>query len=246
MSISVWRRLPFLTTAAGIHATCFFLWFGLEAAAASKFSPVYSYATNPISDLGIPYDFEDTKHGDRMSRSVQAWLMNANFHLLAGLYTAGQLCMLFAATTELALDHTHPWSVTRNIRVGLSILFLLGLSIVGSVHAGPREAADGTIAVHFAGAAAAIFGGNINSILAAFLAHPIPNQARMHYRAISFLLGASGIIAGICTEAASKVGYTGITERISVYCILIWGLVTSVTIWARHVRSDGSRGKKSS
>lgn len=245
MADSMWRRVPCLATAASIHASCFLVWFGLEAVAASQFSPVYSYLTNPISDLGIPYVFEDPKHGNRSSESIRASFMNANFHIVAGLYTLGQLLILFAASTELALEHTHSWTVTRNIRAGLSLLFLVGLSIVGAVHAGPREAADGTIAIHLAGAGIAIFGGNCNSILASFLAYPIPNQARMHYRAVSFLLGAARIVAGLCTEAASKVGYTGVTERISVYCILIWGLATSVTIWAQHARDDRSRVKKS-
>lgn len=57
----------------------FFLWFGLEGAAASHFLPVYSYSTNPISDLDIPYIFEDAKHGNRVSQSIRASLMNANF-----------------------------------------------------------------------------------------------------------------------------------------------------------------------
>ena len=240
----VQRRLPLLTTAARIHATSFFLWFGLEAAAASQYSPVYSYITNPISDLGIPYVFKDAKHGNRVPESIRASLMNVNFYTVAGLYRLGQLCMLYAASTEVALDHTRMWTTTRNIRAGLSILFLVGMSIAGAVHAGPREVADGTIAIHFTGASITLFGQNCNLILAAFLAYPIPNQARKHYRAISFLLGAVGIIVGLCIEVASKFSYTGITERINVYCILIWGLITSVTIWAQHAGSDRISGKK--
>lgn len=152
--------------------------------------------------------------------------------------------MLFEASTELALDHTRTWKITRNIRAGLSLVFLVGLCVVGSFHAGPREAADGTIAIHFTGAAVAMFGGNINSVLSAFLAHPVRTEKLRHYRAISLFLGVTGIIAGLCTEAASKAGYTGIIERISVYCILTWGMATSITVWAQHTGNQSGNIEK--
>lgn len=219
-----------LTLAASLHVFAVAVWFLLESASAYRFYPNYYWAHNAISDLGIPYDFEDDKHGNRISRSQHSSLMNTNFRIIAVMYAVGQIVMLYGAKEELPDARTEPWRYVREIRVALSLIFMSGLFTAGCVHAGPQENADGQIIIHLTGAMLAIFAGNLNSILCAVISCPLKTSMGKQYQVISFALGVLGVVGGLCTQIASAYGYTGISERLSVYCILAWGLVTGLAI----------------
>jgi hypothetical membrane protein len=219
-----------LTLAASLHVLAVAVWFLLESLSAYQFYPNYYWSHNAISDLGIPYTFPDSKHGNRMSRSQHSSLMNTNFRLIAVMYAAGQIAMLYGAKRELPEATAKPWAYVREIRAALSLTFTAGLFTLGSVHAGPQEGADGQIIVHLTGAMLAIFAGNLNSILCAVVSCPLKTSIGRQYQTISFTLGVLGVLGGLCTQVASKHGYTGVSERVSVYCILAWGLATGVAI----------------
>jgi hypothetical membrane protein len=219
-----------LTLAASLHVLAVAVWFLLESMSAYQFYPNYYWSHNAISDLGIPYAFEDSKHNNRMSRSQHATLMNTNFRLIAVLYAAGQIAMLYGAKQELSEAHAKPWKYVREIRTALSLTFTAGLFTTGSVHAGPQENADGQINIHLTGAMLAIFAGNLNSILCAVFSCPLATSIGRPYQVISFYLGVLGVLGGLSTQVASAHGYTGVSERVSVYCILAWGLATGVAI----------------
>lgn len=212
--------------------------------AISNFYPKYNCLHNAISDLGIPYDFEDSKHAYRLSRSQMSTLMNVNFRLIAVSYAIAQLALLYGLTREMPIIRTRSWRYVREIRIFLSLLFMLGLGTVGTVHAGPRENANGEEIIHLTGAALAIFGGNINSVLCGTLSDPVRTTRSKHYQSISLALGSVGFSAGVCTKVASSYGFSGVTERTSVYCILVWGFVTGVIILGKPIRDEDGNGGK--
>jgi hypothetical membrane protein len=234
-----------LTLAASLHVLAVLVWFLLESTSAYQFYPNYYWSHNAISDLGIPYDFEDDKHDNRLSRSQHSSLMNTNFRIIAVMYAAGQIAMLYGAKEELPDARTEPWKYVREIRVALSLIFMSGLFTAGCVHAGPRENADGQIIIHLTGAMLAIFAGNLNSILCAVISCPLKTSIGRQYQMISFALGVLGAVGGLCTQVASSYGYTGISERLSVYCILAWGLATGLTIlvYPAHGQDVGHEAK---
>jgi len=244
MAVLVWQKLPLLTVAATLHIYSIFLWFLLELIAIGNFSPNYNCFHNAISDLGIPYDFEDSKHAHRLSRSHKATLMNMNFRLIAVSYAIAQLALLYGLTQEMPIVRTKSWRHVREMRLFLSLLFMLGLGAVGTIHAGPREDANGEKLIHLTGAALAIFGGNINSVLCGTLSDPIKTTRSKHYQQISFALGSLGLFAGACTKIASSYGFSGVTERTSVYCILAWGFVTGVVILGKPIKAEDGNGGK--
>jgi hypothetical membrane protein len=230
MSTTSTQQPLHLTLAASLHVLAVAVWFLLESTSAYQFYPDYYWSHNAISDLGIPYDFEDDKHGNRMSRSQHSSLMNTNFRIIAVMYAAGQTAMLYGAKEELPNAQTEPWRYVREIRIALSLVFMSGLFTVGCVHAGPQENADGQIVIHLTGAMLAIFAGNINSILCAVISCPLKTSIGRQYQMMSFALGVLGVVGGLCTQVASAYGYTGVSERLSVYCILAWGLATGLAI----------------
>jgi hypothetical membrane protein len=234
-----------LTLAASLHVLAVAVWFLLESMSAYQFYPNHYWSHNAISDLGIPYDFEDEKHGNRLSQSQHSSLMNTNFRIIAVMYAAGQIAMLYGAKEELPDARTEPRRYVREIRVALSLIFMSGLFTAGCVHAGPQENADGQIVIHLTGAMLAIFAGNLNSILCAVISCPLKTSIGRQYQMISFTLGVLGVIGGLCTQVASSYGYTGISERLSVYCILAWGLATGLTIlvYPAHGKEAGHDAK---
>jgi hypothetical membrane protein len=234
-----------LTLAASLHVLAVAVWFLLESMSAYQFYPNHYWSHNAISDLGIPYDFEDEKHGNRLSQSQHSSLMNTNFRIIAVMYAAGQIAMLYGAKEELPDARTEPRRYVREIRVALSLIFMSGLFTAGCVHAGPQENADGQIVIHLTGAMLAIFAGNLNSILCAVISCPLKTSIGRQYQMISFTLGVLGVIGGLCTQVASSYGYTGSSERLSVYCILAWGLATGLTIlvYPAHGKEVGHDAK---
>lgn len=219
-----------LTLAACLHVVAVLTWFLLEFASAYWFYPDYYWSHNAISDLGIPYEFEDSKHSNRVSRSHHSSIMNTNFRIIAVLYAVAEIAMLYGAKQQLPDAHTKPWKYVRETRTALALVFMSGLFTAGCVHAGPKENADGQIVIHLTGAMLAIFAGNINSILCAVFSCPLKTSKGKQYQAISFVLGVVGVFGGLCTKIASEYGYTGVTERVSVYCILAWGFATGLVV----------------
>jgi hypothetical membrane protein len=177
-----------------------------EAVAAAAF-PGYSYASNYISDLGIPYPVAG-------SHSSLAFVMNFGGFILNGLLYGTAAVIAFRAGAGRAF-------------LVLALIHALGSVLVGTVHSGPREIASGMHYVHVLGAAMAIIGGNAASIAASGFGSPA-------YRSISLGLGAFGLLSLAMLEANRGLGLTmlpdGLLERGSVYPITVWELLTGLML----------------
>ena len=174
-----------------------------ETVAAMGF-PQYDYAGNYISDLGVP------------ELSPRAWLMNLGLVIDGTLYG-------IAAILAVRAWRTGAWFLAA------ALCHAVGTVIVGTVHAGPLAAADGTLLWHVLGAGAAIIGGNLASLIT-----PGPPFVRSAGR----ILGWLGLASLTALESQRLFGATfvadGLLERGAVYPITVWELVAGVTAFTRR------------
>ena len=161
----------------------------------------YSYARNNISDLGIP--------------DISPWhpVMNTGFvvdgtlFVLAGL----GLSMLFEGRTR--------WIVA-----GTSVVHGVGSVVVGLAHA----SVDGASTPHAVGAGMAIIGGNLVLLAAGRYGGRV--GAPRWYTAGSAVAGVAGLAGFVLFLADTGILGGGAFERISVYTIIGWEIVTGAMI----------------
>ncbi len=209
-------HLPSLRLAGALWLLAGLTYLASEAIAASGF-PGYSYARNYISDLGVPYG--GMIHG-RALHSARAWVMNFGGFALDG--------TLFAAATVAGFHALREKGSTAVLCAILGIVHALGTIMVGIVHGGPREIADGTHQLHVIGAAMAILGGNAALIVAARVAGRC--GAPTVYRITCVVLGLLGLASLALLETHALPLPDGLLERGSVYPITIWEIVTGIAI----------------
>ena len=182
----------------------------LEAVAAAAFEPVYSYARNYISDLGV--EGGGLVHG-RMIDSPRSYLMHTAFYLQGILFFLGALLIVGV-----------PDSPRARIFLGLLAANAVGNIVIGTVHSGK---------VHLAGAALAIVGGNAAILTGSSVVATI--GGRRWYRGISKFVAALGLLCltmSIINSATSKASLLpdGACERGSVYSIIVWQLITAACL----------------
>ena len=107
---------------------------------------------------------------------------------------------------------------------------------VGLAQSSGRSVANETEVIHILGACIAIISGNVMAIVAGV------QSPRAHappwYRVTSIVLGAIGLAGFIGIAAIEGPPYPGaILERLAVYAILIWWLVTSLSLLVRVRRN---------
>jgi hypothetical membrane protein len=201
-----------------------------EAITAAAF-PGYSYLTNYISDLGVPY--EGVVDG-RPLRSGLAWVMNIGGFILDG--------VLFGAAAIAASRVAKGQAVFLT----LALIHAAGTILVGSVHSGDRELTAGIHHFHVIGAAMAIVGGNAALIASAGLSRQLGLPAA--HRIISCCLGAFGLLGVAVLEfdaITSLIGApAGLLERCSVYPITAWEIVTGLALL--QLSSGASRSRSGS
>lgn len=193
-----------------------------EAIAAAAF-PGYSYATNYISDLGIPtvgtYD-------GRVINSPLAGLMNFGF-IAHGVF--------FAAGAGLAALAAGPGRrVARAVFVASAGAHLVGSVMIGVVPGSSESVASGTIGLHVLGAGLAIVGGNLASATAGVAGGRFGFSRG--YRVFSVVAGATGILSVVALQAGIGGLPDGVWERASVYAITAWELVTAAVLLRRRRR----------
>ncbi|OYC97897.1 DUF998 domain-containing protein [Microbacterium sp. Yaish 1] len=198
------------------------LWYLLcEAIAATAF-PGYSYATNYISDLGVP---DKGILDGRVLNSPLHAVMNAGF--------IGE-GILFLLGLVLLLPRLH-----RTASVTLLIIFgalhTVGIVLVGVVPGAEAYVHNGLIVWHVVGAFLAIASGNLVAIIAG-------RSLRMSrvIRRTGSILGA----LGFASAALLMVHFLlpdGIWERASVYTFLAWQLVTATVLLRGSAVPDGPR-----
>jgi hypothetical membrane protein len=187
----------------------------LEAIAARAF-PGYDYAHNYISDLGIPSP--QTLQG-RDVGSPLALVMNVNFIAHGALFLIGAV-FAFRATEG---------GIARFAFLAFAAINAFGNVLVATVHGSAQAVANGTIAVHGLGAALAIYGAEIAIVIAGLSAGRL--GATASYRAASVALGALGIACISILVAAPGTGFPkGVWERLGVYPIMTWEIMTGLSI----------------
>ncbi|WP_123024260.1 DUF998 domain-containing protein [Mycolicibacterium stellerae] len=190
-------------------------YFVLEAIAAARFRPYYSYAHDYISDLGVTTP--GMLHG-RTVDSPLAYLMNTAF------YVQGSFFLLGALLVACAVRPTRAGPL-----VGFAAMNAVGNIAVGTIHSGPAAEVAGIAWLHGAGAVAAIAGGNL-AILAGSAAVRKTGAAQW-YCAVSIGLAAVGLLSFTMLAidvktAAGGPPLLGVWERGGVYSIIAWQMLT--------------------
>jgi hypothetical membrane protein len=206
-------------------------WLTGEAITASAY-PRYDYATNYISDLGVP------QVGSFQGRAIDSPLhavMNATFVGEGILYVAAAIVAVVAfrrASRRVA------------VAVGvIAVVFGIGISLVGTFHGSQASVDDGTIVFHILGASSAIVAANVVSIVVGANARKL--GAPRAYRIASVVLGILGIVSLIMLEVDSgstavNIFHDGVWERGSVYTVIAWELLTAVSLLIALARRRGA------
>lgn len=183
----------------------------------------YSFETNFISDLGIPYQ---TVSGGRPINSPLAWVMNAGFVVQALFFASAALAIGRALTVR---------GKAYGLFLGAALADATGLILISVFHSGAREVANGQIVWHTIGAGLSILGGNLVAIASGFAFQPL-GMPRF-YKPAGIALGLFGIGSIAWLMAGPKVIPDGLVERASVYSITAWELMTAALL----LRNRGGR-----
>ncbi|WP_233518140.1 DUF998 domain-containing protein [Streptomyces corynorhini] len=192
-----------------------------EAVTAAAY-PGYSYATNYISDLGVP------GVGSFQGRAVDSPLhavMNTAFVLHGVLFVTAAVLVARGAAVGAAGPRLRRWFV------GLAIVHGVGILLVGVFHGSQANADNGLMVLHVLGAGMAIVGGNAAVILAgaAFLRSP----AHRLFGSVSVALGVIGLVSLVMLQVDSSSTAVdllsdGVWERGAVYTIQVWEVTAAV------------------
>ncbi len=186
-----------------------------ETIAASAF-PGYSYLTNFISDLGIPYL---TVSDGRTISSPLASVMNAGFVLQA----------LFFGSAAIIVGRALPVrGIAYAVFVGAALADATGLVLIALFHSGAREVANGHIVWHTLGAGLSILGGNLVAMSSGFALRPL--GLPRFYRPAGIALGLVGLASIAWLMVGPKVIPAGLVERASVYTITVWEIMTATLL----------------
>jgi hypothetical membrane protein len=214
------RRRP-LTTAGLLWVLAALVYLTAEAVTAGAF-PGYSYADNYISDLGIP---EVGAYEGRAIDSPLHAVMNTAFVVQGLLYLAAAVLVV-----RVSADRS------RWLFVGLATAYAVGVALVGLIHGSQANAENGTAVFHVVGAALAIIGGNLAAIVAGVGLRGYTPPA---YSAISMTLGVVGLIGLVMLQVDARIAGVdilpdGTWERIAVYTVTAWQLLTGVLLIRRR------------
>ncbi|HEY8600014.1 MAG TPA: DUF998 domain-containing protein [Thermomicrobiales bacterium] len=212
------RRAAFTWLGAGI------IWLALEAFSAAAF-PGYSYAKNYISDLGVPLSVGG--RGDALG-SPRHLAMNVNFIGHGMLFLLGGVFAFRAGAATGRARYTF---------LGLTIVYAVGSTLVGTFHSSAQTIAVGPVSLHVFGAGLAIIGGNAAIIFAGLNARRL--GAANGYAAASATLGTLGLASLAILQAGAPLGLIGLWERGAVYSITLWEIGTGIT-YLLATRQQGS------
>ncbi len=203
MNTAVVKRSTVLAAAAFLVGGCTYL--AAEAISARGWTDrAYSYARNNISDLGIP--------------DISPWhpVMNTGF------VVDGTLFVLAGLGLSVLFEGRARWIV-----LGTSVVHGVGSIVVGLAHA----SVDGASTPHAAGAGMAIIGGNLVLLAAGRYGGRV--GAPRWYTAASAVAGVAGLAGFALFLADTGILGGGAFERISVYTIIGWEIVTGAALLGR-------------
>jgi hypothetical membrane protein len=201
-----------LTTLSTIWLAAALVFFICEAIAASV-SPDYSYATNYISELGVP------------GSSPLAVVMNLGFWLQGMLFLIGAV----VATRESATGR-------RRLFIVLVAMTALGDVLVATFHGNSLATGHYNAAfLHWVGSLLAILGGNAAIIAGSSV---VAGLVKMRwYRAVSVSLAVLGFLSLLFLGHAVGQLNPGLFERGAVYPMFLWQMFSAVLLIARR-RAD--------
>jgi hypothetical protein len=212
------NRAQLARVAAGLWIIAAIGYLVAEKVAAANIDGHYSYIHHYISVLGVP------------AWGRFAYLMNGAFYVQGALLFVGAVL------------------VTRSVgRRGFFFLLFtavtaVGFFLVATVHGGSPLAAGDGMQFHQGGALLAFIGGNA-AIVAGSSIVARAADARWWYRGLSLLLAAAGfaffLMLANYNVWGDKVAPVGIVERMPVYTILAWQIVSAVVLLARPAGRDG-------
>jgi hypothetical membrane protein len=209
------------TLSAGAFLVGSAIYLAAEAITAAAWkSPTYSYAYNWISDLG------SVTKGVFQGRELDSPLhdvMNSGF-IAQGL--------LFGIATVL-LSRTITGRF-RSFTAVMGVVIAIGYGLVGTFHGSLQAQQDGTLPLHFTGAALAIIGANLLALLLGI--HWRRASGTRSIGVVSIIVGALGLVAAtvLCLTFSAHVP-SGLIERSSVYTIVLWEVAVAVAL----LRSPG-------
>ncbi|MGW8330046.1 DUF998 domain-containing protein [Streptomyces sp. NPDC055897] len=213
MSRRVW--LPLGAVVLVVNAVQWVVSEGVTAAAWTD--PPYSYASNYVSDLGVPDC--GTRFQGRDICSPDHALMNASFMAEGILFAIGVVLLARLVTGR-----------TRRVVVGLALAHGVGMVLVGLFH-GSRGGVSVGLAIHGGAAAVGILCANTLAIIAGSL----PSLGLpWAYRVFSIAVGALGLLSEAFVGVSA--GTAGVFERCGVYSWLLWSCVTGVLLLAGRSR----------
>ncbi|QTH37466.1 DUF998 domain-containing protein [Yimella sp. cx-51] len=199
------------------------VWYLLAETVAATGFRGYNYATNWISDLGVP---EPQTFQGRTIDSQLAVVMNAGFVGQGLLFILGAALIFFA----------NPQARRGTLLLALAVLHGLGICLVGLVNGNQENVAAGLAVYHFGGAMSAIVGGNLAVMVAgaSVLRDFLPEWVQR----ASIGLGAVGLVSLVLLLAVSPSLWTfaPIFERGAVYTVMVGELIFGV-IAVRGVRT---------
>ena len=192
------------------------LYLSTERMAASAFSPPYSYAHYFISDLGVPVCgsiFEG-----RAICSPLHKIVNSAFALHGLLFLGAAL--------------TVTWLISNPAKfafIAFATLHCVGMVLIGAFPAGGPH-----LRIHVAGAFISIAAGNGTALISVAIFRK--SQPRKIHQAASIGLPALAAMALALLMTKRTLGATygppaAALERISVYTITIWEVISAVCIW---------------
>lgn len=199
-------------------AAAFFIGEGLSAA----LWPGYSYATNYISDLGVPT--HETFQGKPVY-SPGAWAINTGWVINS--------VLVFVALMLLRDRRVAPTQTSRWL-FGTAIGYSVGLILCSFFHEAPAWMQP----YHLIGALLGIGGGNVALILSGIVVRQRKGPAPVsHYLIGSGIVGLVFIVLAIPLD----LDFAGILERAAAYPVLLAQLIGGALLVV-HSRRTSKRG----
>ncbi|MFF1685090.1 MULTISPECIES: DUF998 domain-containing protein [unclassified Streptomyces] len=212
-------RRVWLPLGAAILVVNAVLWVAAEAITAAAWTdPPYSYATNYISDLGVPDC--GTRFQGRDICSPAHDVMNVSFMVQGILFALG--VVLLARLVK---------GRARRVITALALAHGAAFVLVGLFH-GSGENSNLALAIHVGAAAIGILCANTVAIMAGSLPSLGLPPA---YRIFSITVGVLGLLSEVLVGVS--VSTAGVFERGGVYSWLLWGAVTGFLVLVERRRS---------
>ena len=209
--------------AAGLWLAAALFYVGSELAAASVFSPPYSYAHNYVSDLGVAVC--GTIYEGGAICSPLHGLMNGDF-IVQGLLFPGAAVALV-------------WSIPTAARLAFVVAATLngvGNALLGSFPENMPGQFSSTMSCHVLGALLAIVFGNATALISVSVARSL-GLPRLHRHAsvvLPFTAAVSlAMLVGARRSGTMNVLPDAVWERASVYTITGWEALTAICLLVR-------------